>query len=254
MPTEVSFAIPTLLGFLMVLTRISAAMVFVPMPGAKGVTDMAKVTFCLFTTFALFPFWPSVNGITMGQLAGWIALEAAFGLTVGLSVAFLSEAFTLGAQIIGLQAGYSYASTVDPMSQNDTTVLQTMMQLMAGLLFFAAGLDRYVVRVFARSLEVFPPGQFRITEPILMTVQNLGSILFATGLRLALPVVALLLLIDISLALLGRVNSQLQLLSLAFPIKMLGALAALAATVAVFPAVYEKAVQQMMFSLTQVLR
>jgi flagellar biosynthetic protein FliR len=44
--------------------------------------------------------------------------------------------------------------------------------------------------------------------------------MFSTGLRLALPVVAVLVMADISLALLGRVNSQLQLLTIAFPVKM----------------------------------
>jgi len=40
------------------------------------------------------------------------------------------------------------------------------------------------------------------------------------GLRLAFPVVALLVMVDVALALVGRVNAQLQLLSLAFPVKM----------------------------------
>jgi flagellar biosynthetic protein FliR len=48
--------------------------------------------------------------------------------------------------------------------------------------------------------------------------------MFSTGVRLALPVVAVLVVVDISLALLGRINAQLQLLSIAFPIKMLLAL------------------------------
>ena len=49
--------------------------------------------------------------------------------------------------------------------------------------------------------------------------------MFSTGMRLALPMVAILLLVDISLALLGRVNAQLQLLTIAFPVKMLVGLA-----------------------------
>ena len=64
---------------------------------------------------------------------------------------------------------------------------------------------------------------------------RLGSSLFAFGLRLALPVIALLLMVDIALALLGRLNQQLQLLSLAFPLKMLTALLVLSWMAAVFP-------------------
>jgi flagellar biosynthetic protein FliR len=52
---------------------------------------------------------------------------------------------------------------------------------------------------------------------------------------MALPVVALLLMVDVSLALLGRLNAQLQLLSLAFPLKMLIALAVLSWVAALFP-------------------
>ena len=55
------------------------------------------------------------------------------------------------------------------------------------------------------------------------------------GVRLALPVVALLVMVDVALALLGRLNSQLQLLTLAFPAKMLAALLMLSWIAAVFP-------------------
>ena len=52
---------------------------------------------------------------------------------------------------------------------------------------------------------------------------------------------AMLLIVDISLALLGRLNSQLQLITLAFPIKMLVSLALLAWLVLVFPQVLAQA-------------
>ena len=61
--------------------------------------------------------------------------------------------------------------------------------------------------------------------------------MFSTGVRLALPVIAVLVMVDISLALLGRINSQLQLLMVAFPIKMLLALTVLGWIVILMPAV-----------------
>ena len=54
--------------------------------------------------------------------------------------------------------------------------------------------------------------------------------------RLALPVVALLVMVDVALALLGRLNQQLQLLSLAFPAKMLTALLVLSWIAPIVPA------------------
>ena len=45
--------------------------------------------------------------------------------------------------------------------------------------------------------------------------------MLSTGLRLALPIIAVLMMVDISLALIGRVNAQLQLMTIAFPVKMM---------------------------------
>ena len=55
---------------------------------------------------------------------------------------------------------------------------------------------------------------------------RLTAEIFSLGMRLALPVVALLTLVDLALALVGRLNAQLQLVLLAFPVKMLATLAA----------------------------
>jgi flagellar biosynthetic protein FliR len=52
---------------------------------------------------------------------------------------------------------------------------------------------------------------------------------------LALPVVALLVMVDVALALMGRLNQQLQLLHLAFPAKMLTALLVLSWIAVLFP-------------------
>ena len=60
--------------------------------------------------------------------------------------------------------------------------------------------------------------------------------MFSTGLRLALPVMAVMVMVDISIALLGRVNAQLHLISVAFPIKMLLGVGLLAWMAVLLPA------------------
>jgi flagellar biosynthesis protein FliR len=75
---------------------------------------------------------------------------------VGVAIAFLLEGIQMAAQMIGLQAGYSFASTVDPSTQADTTSLQILAQLLAGSLFFAFGFDREIIRILAQSLVSVP--------------------------------------------------------------------------------------------------
>jgi flagellar biosynthetic protein FliR len=234
-----TLSLETLYGFLLVLARVGGAMVFLPLPGMNAGPQPARVVLTLGFAVALFPLWPAVAAdVTVGHLAVWLLAEAAFGITVGLAVAFLIETLLVTIQTFGVQAGYAYASTIDPSTQADSSVLLVFAQLTGGLLFFALGLDRQVLQVFAGSLSAYPPGAFVVKASTAETMLHLGSVMFSTGLRLALPVVALLLLVDIALALMGRLHAQLQLITLAFPVKMLAALAFLAIVMTFFLPVF----------------
>ena len=237
MPISLALSTETLFGFLLVLARVAGALVFVPLPGVKGAPEPVRAALALGFTLALFPRWPhtAAAGMTPATLLGWAAAEAVLGIAIGVSVAIVLESFTLAAQVLGLQAGYAYASTIDPNTEADSGILLIFAQLFAGLLFFALGLDREVLRLFAWSLEKVPAGSYVLGPSAAEALIRLGSNLFSVGVRMALPVVALLVMVDVALALLGRLNQQLQLLSLAFPAKMLVALAVLSWVAVLFP-------------------
>jgi flagellar biosynthetic protein FliR len=237
MGVDGAFPISTILGFLLTLTRLTGAFSFVPIPGLKSAVDPARILLVLGMTLALYPVWPHpAANMHAGLFVMWIISEAALGIGIGLAVGFAVEAFMVGAQMIGLQAGYSFASTVDPMTQADSTVLVVIGQTAAVALFFTMGLDRDVLRIFARSLETCPPGSFTLSRGAVESILLAGSTMFSTGLRLALPVMAVMIMVDISLALLGRVNAQLHLLTIAFPVKMFVGLSLLGWIAVLLPA------------------
>jgi flagellar biosynthetic protein FliR len=236
---ELVFSVSTLLGFLLTLIRVGGVFVFVPLPGITSVLSPVRVILSVGIAIALFPQWPQIAATpSAGLFLMWVIVEAGLGAGIGLTVAFIGESLAVGAQVMGLQAGYGFATTIDPNTQADSTVLVIFSQLAAGLLFFATGLDREVIRIFAHSLETLPAGAFVLTRGAAGQVLSVGSTMFSTGLRLALPVIAILIMVDISLALLGRVNSQLQLLSIAFPVKMMIGLAMLGWLALLLPALY----------------
>ena len=74
------------------------------------------------------------------------------------------------------------------------------------------------------------------------------------GVRLALPVMGLLFLADLALALLGRIQPNLQLLTLIFPVKMLAGLLLLAALAGVTPRLYRAAAEPALEALGGLLR
>jgi flagellar biosynthetic protein FliR len=235
--------VSTMIAFMLVLSRVGGLIAFLPIPGFRNAPDMMRIGLALTLTFALFPAWPSLPNVlpSLGQLGSWALGEAGFGLFAGLCIALLTEGFQIAAQVIGMQAGYGFASTVDPTNQADAGLIQVLMNLFTGLLFFTLGIDHALIRVLAASFQKFPAGSWTITAVSLDGVLKLASGMFAIGLRLAMPVIALLMLIDLALALLGRMQQQLQLLSLAFPVKMLAALGLLAALTPVIERMFDGA-------------
>ncbi|HTT62658.1 MAG TPA: flagellar biosynthetic protein FliR [Bryobacteraceae bacterium] len=236
MPAELTLGIPTLYGFLLVLARVSGVFACVPMPGFQASPPVARIVLSVMITLALFPVWPQID---MGRASAprmllWALPEIGVGMTIGLGVAFILEVFLMAAQVLSLNAGFSFAQTIDPTTQAESGVLLVFAQLAGGMVFLALGLDREVIRTLAYSLEAHPAGTW-ITQPAAASLLRLGGDMLALAVRLALPAIALLLLADIALGLLGRLNAQLQLLTLAFPVKMSAALVILGWATALLP-------------------
>lgn len=245
----------TLYAFLLVLSRVAGLITFLPVPGFRSVPSTMRVVLSLAITIALFPVWPSLPNAepSIGQLTAWAVSEAGFGLAAGLAVSFLMEGFQVAAEAAAMNAGYGFATTIDPTSQADAGVLQSMASLFSGILFFSSGLDRELLRVLSASFVTFPAGSWAPAAFSLDGILHLGSGMLIFGLRLALPVIALLMLIDFSLALLGRVQQSLQLLSLAFPVKMGAALAILAVLAPVVPRMFSAEASHTLAALWRVL-
>src|SRR5579884_236896 len=242
------------LAFLLVFTRISAVFTFLPFPGFRTGPDAARLLLSAAVAIALAPVWPHVTSLPAGgTFIFWMLQEICIGLTVGVLTSFLAEAAQIAAQMAGLQAGFSFASTIDPTTQADAGVLAVLTQLLGGLVFFGLGLHREVVLVFARSLELWPPGTVFLSPAAGQAVYRFGSSMFSVGLRLAMPVTALLLVVDVAFAVMGKLNAHLQMLSLAFPAKMLVGLAVFSITLTGLPLLFRSLAEDMFRILLHLL-
>jgi len=230
-----------LFGFLFTFARLSGVLAFLPLAVFRAAPEAARIVLALAFTLMLWPQWKIQNtgAITLGRILVGLASEAALGVAIGLSLAIVLEVFQLAAQAVTVPAGLGFASTVDPTSGADSTVLLSLAELTTGLLFFASGADRLLVRALAESLRVAPPESFSIHKTWAPAMIQFSSTIFTAGLRLAAPVVALLLLADVSLAVLGRVQSQLHLVGLTMPVKLGAVMLLLSATIVMQPGFFE---------------
>lgn len=241
MHADALFTYTTLFGFLYTLARISCVFAFLPLAAFRSAPEPAKIVLSLAFTVILFPEWkaPVTETVSVGRIVAGLAGEAAIGVAIGLALAIVLEVFQFAAQLVSLQAGFGFASTVDPTSGADSTVLLTVAQLTAALLFFVSGADRLLVRALADSIRLCPPESFMVRRSWGEALIQFSSSIFGAGLRLAAPIVALLLLADATLAVLGRVQTQIHLVSLTMPVKLGATMILMAATIGFEPQFFE---------------
>jgi len=241
---RITVSAPLLMGALLLFARVAGVIGFVPLPYLKGASALVRIALAVLFTLVLLPVWlqtgsgfaPPDDAVV---LVFMILGETTFGLMMGVLVGFLCEVFGMAAQFLGLQAGYGYASTIDPNTEADSGVLLVLAQLGGWMLFLALGVDRFVYQALARSIEAHPIGATAIHADAASLVIRFSSAVFSTAWRLALPVIALLLLVDLALAAFGRLHAQLQLLSMAFPAKMLMAIGVLGLAYRTMAVVFE---------------
>lgn len=264
LPSELAAAGPLLSAFLVCLARLSGLFVFFPWPGWRTASPVPRAFLTVALSAALAPRLAAVaagklpalsaSNLPNFALPALLIAEAALGFSAGLVLLFMMESLAFAGHLIGSQAGFSYASSIDPTTEADSTVIPVMVQWFGNVLFFAAGFDRWLMRAIVRSLEQIPPGAWQLTGGAFALVTQLLSASLELGIRLALPVVGFLLLVDLTLAVVGRLNAQFPLLNLAFPLKTGLAALALGATVGLLPNTYARLMELAAEALGGVLR
>jgi flagellar biosynthetic protein FliR len=234
-----SLVLPYAFSFLEAASRMAALVAMLPLPYLRSAPVPVKLGFGVLLALLLVPAWPRpvAAEMTLENAAARSLLGAASSVVTACAAGLAMDLFVAASRLIGLNAGFGYASTIDPSTQADSGVLDVVGGLFAALLAVTAGLDRPILLAMARSAS-------ELSLPAAATAPAMVSLLaqtWSSAFRLALPVLALLLLIDLVLALGAKVQAQLQLISLSFPVKMLLSFLLLAASAQVWPPMLERA-------------
>jgi flagellar biosynthetic protein FliR len=198
------------------LVRVSGLMLFAPFFSSSALPVRAKAALVLAVSFLIAPLvatLPNAHAeIGFAALLG----ELSVGLVYGLTLALLDEMLLFAGQIAGVQFSFSLVNLLDPSTHIETPLLGNLFQLMGTLVVVAAGLDRILLASLVRS--------FRAAGGV-----------FLAGVELAAPVLAATMLVEIAVALLGKMSPQLPVMSLTVPIKTLTGFAILAGSLALWP-------------------
>ncbi len=223
--------------FGLLLVRPGMLVALAPGLGGAHLPPQVKVGLTVLLAVGLLPSVTVPSQLNEITLTIVIAREAA----IGLSLAFVLRALIVGAEfaghLSGQQIGYSYGATIDPQSGVSNNMLAILYGSLATLGFLAIDGHHMALRALAASYAGLPMGGGGVAGSIVGSVQDILGLVLVTGLRLAAPIVIVLLVIELAIGLISRTSPALTFMVIGYPIRILVGLTLVATLVPTVPAV-----------------
>jgi flagellar biosynthetic protein FliR len=209
---------PLLWPFLRALALLSA----LPLLGTRVVPARVRIGLAALIARAAQASLPPAPPL---PLDSWLAFQLVvqqllIGISLGFAVRLVFAALELAGEIVGLQMGLNFAGFFDPVTASQTTSTSRFFGAVVGWLFIVVNGHLLVIAALVDSFRAFPSGD----QPFAFLSQALphqwGAMIFATGLWIALPMVAMLMFVNLVLGVISRVAAQINVFAIGFPITL----------------------------------
>lgn len=213
--------------------RIGGMFMVAPIFGTQLVPARIRLLLTLMLTAMLAPLLPDMPKLDLISIPAFILVleQILIGVAMGLVLVVMLQIFVLAGEIVAMHMGLGFASMVDPANGVSVTVLSQFNLMLATLLFLATNSHLVMIQVLADSFHTLPVGTGFLSEDAIRQLVTIGTWMFSSGLLIALPVVASMLVINFSLGVITKAAPQLNIFSVGFPLMLIIGLCILWVTV-----------------------
>jgi flagellar biosynthetic protein FliR len=174
------------------------------------------------------------NPIGLGLI---VARELAIGFAIALAIRALVAGAELGGQLSGTQLMLSYGSVIDPQGGVRNNVIGSIYGNLTILTFLAINGHHTFIRGLASSYRAMPIGAGHVDPSLVRSVMQMLGVVFVLGLRLAAPLIVVMLVVELATGLVSRAAPALNLMAIGTPIRLVVGLLVIAALVPLVPGV-----------------
>ena len=210
--------------FLAILLRISLVFFMVPVFSGAQVSSAMKAGISLALAVFFFPHLRSVVAplpLDMAPLTLAVLGEIILGLVLSLSVLMILGAFQSAGELISVGMGLGFAQVVDPQGGSQVMLISRWFQLLAVLILFSIDGHHMILKAMVQSFRSIPIGGFVLNDLGFSRMITLGGYLFIVALKIAAPVLIVLMLMNVGLGLIAKFSPQINVLMTSFPLSIL---------------------------------
>lgn len=210
-------------GLMWPFMRIGAMFMVAPMFGARNVPVRLRLLLALVLAWVMslvLPPPPAVDPISLEAVVISIQ-QVVIGLAMGFILQMVFSVLAMAGENIAYGMGLGFATLVDPENGVQVPVVGQYFLILATLMFL--GLDGHLILIemLAESFRSLPVGGVGMERDVFWLIAGWGSRMFEWSLLVSLPVVASLLLVNISFGIITRAAPQLNIFAVGFPLTLL---------------------------------
>lgn len=209
-------------SFLWPLTRILGLIAAAPLFGNVSIPARVKIGLGVMLTLVIAPGVPAGPATDPMSLAGLaiVAQQLIIGLAMGFAMRIVMSAAEMAGEITGLTMGFGFATFFDPQTRARTSVLAQFLSLLMLMIFLALDVHLLMISTLAHSFVTMPISAEPMGTGMFREMARWGGLIFSSGLQLALPMLAVLLITNFALGILTRAAPQLNLFGIGFPVTL----------------------------------
>lgn len=208
-----------------VLSRVAGFVVASPFPGAD-VPATARMILALAVSFVVSSYAQpavAVGGLDLHTVVVVLG-ELGCGVAIGLIFRLLMSVADMAGEMIAHAVGLSTGAVLNPEAASPDPTLTRIISLSAMLIALGMGAHRVVLAHVLESFRSLPVGSVLDVGAAAPAIAALVGETLATGLRLALPVVAVCLLAQLGMAIIARAAPAMQIFNVGLSITLGGGL------------------------------
>lgn len=204
-------------------TRIGGVLMTAPVLGSNRVPRRIRIVLGIMLTLILAPLTPVAAATALFSSGWWLMTvqQLALGVAIGFVLMIAFEAVVMGGELISYGMGLSFAQLADPVRGVSTTVVAQFLLIVVTLLFLAMNGHLMLIEILAQSFINLPPSKAGFDPQGLGSIVQWSGTIFSGGVRLALPVMIALLLVNMAFGVVSRATPSLNLQSVGLPIALI---------------------------------
>lgn len=209
---------------------MSAFLVTWPVFGSFNVPGIVKILFSLLLSLVLFPLLKADFKhvfTSYSQLIFYVGKEVFIGLALAQISYMFFYMIQMTADIVSTSLGISSAQLFNPTFQTSATPIDTLYYALAVLFFLLVNGHHMFLTGLVQSYDVAPIYSWSLDGNSFAQISLIARDVIILGLQLSAPVLVSILLINISLAIVGRAVPQINVLVTSMPINTLAGLVVL---------------------------